>query len=81
MPDQPANVVGLPLPEPERYVDRRAMAGIMGISLRAFDALCAEGRREGFPPPCEDWGMRAIRFPPSRTIAWARAFAARRKAA
>jgi phage terminase Nu1 subunit (DNA packaging protein) len=70
-----AEVLGLPLDEQERYVTRRELAEIMGISVRAVDRLRAQGM------PCESWGLRAVRFQPSRAIAWARAQAGERRAA
>lgn len=60
-------VHGLPIPEPERYVNRAELAQLMGVGVRTVDRFRAEGM------PCESWGMRAVRFQPSRAIAWARA--------
>jgi phage terminase Nu1 subunit (DNA packaging protein) len=53
-------------PVAERYVTRRELARLMGISLRTLDAFVAEGM------PSETWGMsRTRRFLPSKCIAWA----------
>ena len=50
----------------ERYVTRRELARLMGISLRSVDALVADGM------PSETWGMsRTRRFLPSECIEWA----------
>jgi phage terminase Nu1 subunit (DNA packaging protein) len=64
MPD--GNVIGLPVREPERYVTRSELAGLMGVSLRQVDAW----RKDGMP--CETWGLRVVRFQPSRAMAWVR---------
>lgn len=61
-----ANVVALPVPEPERYVTRKRMAEIMGVSVKTIDRFVNEGM------PSETWGLSARRFRPSRAIAWAR---------
>jgi phage terminase Nu1 subunit (DNA packaging protein) len=61
------DVVGIPLPEQERYVSRKELAEIMGVSVRTIDTFRAEGM------PAESWGLRAVRFSPSKAIAWARA--------
>jgi predicted DNA-binding transcriptional regulator AlpA len=50
--------------QPERYVDRREMAGILGISLSSLDKLVADERI----PSCT-WGLRSRRFQPSMVIA------------
>jgi phage terminase Nu1 subunit (DNA packaging protein) len=65
--------VGLTLAEaPERYVTRRELARVMGISPRSVDALVADGM------PSETWGMkRTRRFLPSQCVAWARARSSR----
>jgi phage terminase Nu1 subunit (DNA packaging protein) len=60
------DVVGLPVPEQEPYVTREQLAEIMGVGVRTIDRFRAEGM------PCENWGMRAVRFQASRAIAWAR---------
>lgn len=59
-------VSSLPLPEPERYVDMRELADLMGVSVSTVKRL----RREGMPH--ETWGKRTVRFRPSVAIAWAR---------
>lgn len=60
------NVVGLPVPERERYVDRRELAELMGVSLATIDRMVVDGL------PSETWGLRARRFRPSKALAWAR---------
>lgn len=75
MDDDLAKVAGLPIPEGEEYVTARQLADIMGISLRSVEKLRSMGM------PCENWGLRAVRFQPSRAIAWARAQAHMRRAA
>jgi phage terminase Nu1 subunit (DNA packaging protein) len=53
--------------EPERYVDARELATLMGVSLRTVKRLVAAGM------PSETWGMaRTRRFLPSAAVAWAR---------
>ena len=59
--------MGLVVPEPERYVTRRELAHIMGVSVPTIDRWVRQGM------PSETWGMRARRFRPSLAIAWARA--------
>lgn len=59
-------VHGLAVPEPERYVSRRELAELMGVSERTVDRLVADGM------PSETWGRRTRRFRPSVAIAWAR---------
>lgn len=61
-----AQVVGLPVPEGERYVGRKELADIMGVSLPTIDRWVRAGM------PSETWGLRARKFLPSRAIAWAR---------
>lgn len=61
-----ANVIGLPVPEPERYVTRVELARIMGLSVATIDRMVADGL------PSETWGRRSRRFRPSVAIAWAR---------
>jgi phage terminase Nu1 subunit (DNA packaging protein) len=51
---------------PERFVDRRAMAELMGVSVNTIDRL----RREGMPSVT--WGLRTRRFRPSEALEWAR---------
>jgi phage terminase Nu1 subunit (DNA packaging protein) len=50
---------------PERYVGRRELAEIMGVSLATVDRLVAEGM------PSVTWGRRTRRFRPSAAISWA----------
>lgn len=61
------NVIGLPVPEPERYMTRAQLAEHMGVSVATVDRWVADGM------PSETWGLRARRFRPSSAIAWARA--------
>lgn len=67
-------VHGLPVPEPERYVTRRELARLMGVSVTTVDRLVRAGM------PSETWGRRARRFRPSVAIAWARAHGAEKAA-
>jgi len=53
-------------PRDERYVTRRELARIMGLSLATIDRMVRQGM------PSETWGRRARRFLPSRVEAWAR---------
>jgi phage terminase Nu1 subunit (DNA packaging protein) len=69
------NVRGLPGTDPEPYVTRVQLAGMMGVSVSTIDNWTREGM------PSETWGMRARRFQPSRCIAWARARTGNQKAA
>jgi phage terminase Nu1 subunit (DNA packaging protein) len=61
------DVVGLPVPELERYVTRAQLAGMMGVHVNTVDKLVKQGM------PSETWGLRTRRFKPSTAIAWARA--------
>lgn len=56
----------LPTREPERYVSRRELAVLMGVSVATIDRLVAAGM------PSVTWGRRTRRFRPSTAIAWAR---------
>lgn len=60
------NVVGIPVPEPERYVNRAELAERMGVSVRTIERFVEAGM------PSETWGLRARRFKPSVCLAWAR---------
>lgn len=60
-------VSGLPARESERYVTRRELAQLMGVSLRTIDRLVDAGM------PSVVWGQRCRRFKPSVALAWARA--------
>ena len=51
---------------PERYVDRRELATLMGVNVRTVDRMVRDGM------PSESWGLRARRFRPSLALAWAR---------
>jgi phage terminase Nu1 subunit (DNA packaging protein) len=51
---------------PERYVDRRELATLMGVNVRTIDRMVRDGM------PSESWGLRARRFQPSLALAWAR---------
>ena len=61
-----AEVIGLPAPEPERYVSRAQLAELMGVSVATVDRLVSDGM------PSETWGKRTRRFRPSVALAWAR---------
>lgn len=65
---------GFVQPPPERYVDRRELAVIMGVHVNTIDRMVNEGL------PSETWGRRTRRFLPSQAIAWARAQGDRRAA-
>lgn len=61
MTDWPAPVVA-----PERYVDARELARLMGVSPTTVKRWVREGI------PSETWGMaRTRRFLPSEAITWA----------
>lgn len=62
-----SNVASFPTPEPERYVSRQELAGMMGVSVRTVDRMIAQGM------PSVTWGRRTRRFRPSVAIAWAQA--------
>ncbi len=50
----------------ERYVNRRELAELMGVSETTIKRMVATGM------PSETWGMRRTRrFLPSRAMAWA----------
>lgn len=68
-------VAGIPVPEPERYLTRKQLADLMGVSVRKIDQWVNEGM------PSETWGIRARRFRPSLAVAWARGRAGGRLAA
>lgn len=51
---------------PERYVDRRELATLMGVNVRTVDRMVRDGM------PSESWGLRARRFRPSLALGWAR---------
>lgn len=61
-----AEIIGLPVPESERYVTRHQLAILMGVSIATVDRMVSEGM------PSETWGVRARRFRPSLALAWAR---------
>lgn len=52
--------------DPERWVNRRELAQIMGVGERTIARFVSEGM------PSESWGLRARRFLPSECIRWAR---------
>jgi hypothetical protein len=55
-------------PAPERYVDARELAKLMGVSTSTVKRMLAAGM------PSETWRMsRTRRYLPSEAIAWARA--------
>lgn len=60
------NVRALPTSDPERYVRREELAELMGVSVRQIDVW----RKQGMP--YENWGLRVVRFLPSRAMAWVR---------
>jgi hypothetical protein len=61
MTDRPS-----PVAPPERYVDARELAAVMGVSPTTVKRWVAAGC------PSETWGMaRTRRFLPSQVIAWA----------
>jgi phage terminase Nu1 subunit (DNA packaging protein) len=51
---------------PERYVDRKELAALMGVSVPTITRWVRAGM------PSETWGLRVRRFQPSVCIAWAR---------
>jgi len=61
-----SGVRGLPTPVRERYVSRRQLAEIMGVSVSTVDRWVQAGM------PSSTWGLRARRFLPSQAVAWAR---------
>lgn len=61
-----AVVTGLPAPETERYVDRRGLADLMGVSVATVDRMVRAGM------PSVKWSARTRRFKPSVALAWAR---------
>lgn len=65
MTSQPGNVVGLNVPQPERYISRRELADLMGVSVDTIDRM----RKAGMPSVT--WGRRTRRFKASTAIAWA----------
>lgn len=60
-----ANVSGLPVATVERYLTRRELATLMGVSLSTIDLMVKEGM------PSVTWGRRTRRFRASTAIAWA----------
>jgi phage terminase Nu1 subunit (DNA packaging protein) len=69
------NVIGLPVPTDERYVDARELAQMMGVSVTTVRKLVREGM------PHDRWGVRVVRFRPKLAMAWAREREAARRAA
>lgn len=61
-----SEVTGIRVREPERYVDRRELAELMGVSVATVDRMVSDGM------PSETWGRRTRRFRPSTALAWAR---------
>ena len=49
----------------ERYVDRRQLALMMGVSVATIDRMVAKGM------PSVTWGRRTRRFRPSAAMSWA----------
>jgi phage terminase Nu1 subunit (DNA packaging protein) len=58
----------------ERYVSRRELAELMGVSVDRVDYFVRLGM------PSETWGLRRRVFRPSAALAWAREHAQRRAA-
>ena len=58
----------------ERYVSRRELAELMGVSIDCVDYFVRLGM------PSETWGLRRRVFKPSAALAWAREHAERRAA-
>jgi hypothetical protein len=58
----------------ERYVSRRELAELMGVSVDCVDYFVRLGM------PSETWGLRRRVFKPSAALAWAREYAQRRAA-
>ena len=58
----------------ERYVSRRELAELMGVSVDCVDYFVRLGM------PSETWGLRRRVFKPSAALAWAREHAERRAA-
>lgn len=50
----------------ERYVDRRELADIMGVSVPTINRMVRAGM------PSETWGLAARRFLPSECMEWAK---------
>jgi excisionase family DNA binding protein len=63
--EQSATVSGLPTQQTERYVTRRELAEIMGVSVGTIDNMVRQGM------PSTTWGRRTRRFRASTAIAWA----------
>jgi hypothetical protein len=64
-PDRLGNGAPQGATDVERYVSRRELASIMGVSLATVDRMVAEGL------PSVTWGRRTRRFKPSMAISWA----------
>lgn len=58
-------MIGLEVPQEERYVSRVELAKMMGVSVSTINRMVKEGM------PSVTWGARCRRFLPSRAIAWA----------
>jgi hypothetical protein len=58
----------------ERYMSRRELAELMGVSVDCVDYFVRLGM------PSETWGLRRRVFKPSAALAWAREHAERRAA-
>jgi phage terminase Nu1 subunit (DNA packaging protein) len=61
-----SNVKTIAVPEVEKYVSRRELAELMGVSVQTVDRMVRAGL------PSETWGRRTRRFRPSVAVAWAR---------
>lgn len=53
---------------PERFLDRREMAGVLGVHPATLDRM----RQRGCPS--YRWGRRTVRFRASEVIDWLREF-------
>lgn len=56
-----------PIRAVESYVDRQAMAEIVGVSVRVLDGWVRDE-----DCPAHTWGLRLRRFLPSEVIGWLR---------
>lgn len=61
------NVIGLPAFDDEDYLTRHELAATMACSVATVDRM----RKAGMPSVT--WGRRIVRFPKSRSLAWAKA--------
>jgi predicted DNA-binding transcriptional regulator AlpA len=61
-----ADLRAVRVPQTERYLSRKELAELMGISVASVDRMKDAGM------PYETWSLRTVRFLPSRALAWAR---------